>query len=465
MAYISFYRLAKPLGLVLVLFIALSMCVLGCKKEKKEAETNDSSSSAANNEPLEVNVYLENSFSMDAYVGVYGKQPTTRFRNDVSSLVNTLKPLSSDIKLFYIDDAGTTLEPDKNIVDVIKNLSLDTLLKKASSRKARENTMFLNVLDKPLQHVSSSGLSLLISDFIISIPTDKNSYENDIKIFIDGISDKIYHLLKERMFGKDSLDLSLLVLRMESDFHACYYTVKNECIISKQSLDKLPKNGKYFEWRTPKDSGEFDFVRPYFVWIIGTSSQIERVEYELSKSFSQKNFEISKFISYDKPEYQVKPYPVSTKYVAYKLKGAKKDSIVLSKIGKDVRIPIKIKLPGTTWNSEGPFADTAAYIVESKFFRIDSIARHKDAQFTHVLILKSNEAFKDLKNKAEIESFFIKTNPMVKANLFEEHSSFKEDLNTLKEGKTFGLNSLMDGLKRVFYEKNLNSIEIKIGVE
>jgi len=460
----SFYRLTKPLEVVLVL--ALTISFFGCKKDKKETiENNDNGSSAVNNEPLEVNVYLENSFSMDAYVGAYGKQPSTRFRNDVSSLVNTLKPLSSDINLFYIDDAGANLEPDKNIVDVIKNLSLDTLLKKASSRKARENTMFLNVLDKPLQHVSSSGLSLLISDFIISIPTDKNSSEYDIRIFIDGISDKIYHLLKERMFGKDSLDLSLLVIRMESDFHACYYTAKNECVISKQSLDKLPKNGKYFERKNPKDKGEFDFVRPYFVWIIGTSAQIERVESELNKSFSQKNFEISKFISYDKPEYQVKPYPVSTKYVAYKLKGAKKDSIVLSKLGKDVRIPIKIKIPGTTWTSDGPLADTFAYIVESKFFRIDSIARHKDDKFTHVLILKNNEAFKNLKNKAEVESFFIKTNPMVKANLFEEHSSYNEDLDTLKAGKTFGLNSLMDGLKRVFYEKNLNSIEIKIGVE
>jgi len=259
--------------------------------------------------------------------------------------------------------------------------------------------------------------------------------------------------------------LSLLVLRMESDFHACYYTVKNECIISKQSLDKLPKNGKYFERKNPKDNGEFDFVRPYFVWIIGTSAQIGRVENELGKSFSQKNFEISKFISYEKPEYQVKPYPVSTKYVAYKLKGTKKDSIVLSKIGKDVRIPIKIKIPGTTWTSDGPLADTSAYVVESKFFRIDSIARHKDDKFTHVLILKNNEAFKDLKNKAEIESFLIKTNPMVKANLFEGHSSYNEDLDTLRAGKTFGLNSLMDGLKRVFYEKNLNTIEIKIGVE
>jgi len=463
----TFYRLTKPLGVVLLIFIALTMSFLGCKeKNKKEVvESNDNSSLAVKNEPLEVNVYLENSFSMDAYVGVQGKQPTTRFRNDVSSLVNTLKPLSSDIKLFYIDDAGANLEPNKNILDVIKNLSLDTLLKRASSRKARENTMFLNVLDKPLQHVSPSGLSLLISDFIISIPTDKNSYENDIKIYIDGISDKIYHLLKDRMSEADSLDLSLLVLRMESDFHACYYTVKNECIISKQSLEKLPKNGKYFEWKTPKDSGEFDFVRPYFVWIIGTAAQIGRVEYELSKSFSQKNVEISKFVSYDKPEYQVKPYPVSTKYISYKLEGKNKDSIVLSKIGKDVRIPVKIKLPGTTWNSEGPFADTAAYIVESKFFRIDSIARHKDDKFTHVLILKSNEAYKNLKNKAEIETFLIKTNPMVKANLFEEHSSYKEDLNTLREGKTFGLNSLMDGLKRVFYEKNLNSIEIKIGVK
>ncbi|MCL1956903.1 MAG: hypothetical protein FWF63_06235, partial [Fibromonadales bacterium] len=184
----TFYRLTKPLGVVLLIFIALTMSFLGCKeKNKKEVvESNDNSSLAVKNEPLEVNVYLENSFSMDAYVGVQGKQPTTRFRNDVSSLVNTLKPLSSDIKLFYIDDAGANLEPNKNILDVIKNLSLDTLLKRASSRKARENTMFLNVLDKPLQHVSPSGLSLLISDFIISIPTDKNSYENDIKIYIDG---------------------------------------------------------------------------------------------------------------------------------------------------------------------------------------------------------------------------------------------------------------------------------------
>jgi len=318
--------------------------------------------------------------------------------------------------------------------------------------------MFLNVLGKPLQNVNSSNISLLISDFIISIPTNKNSSENDIKIFIDGVSDKIYHILKE----KDSLDLSLLVLRMESDFHACYYTVKNECVINRQSLDKLPE--KYFE-RRPKDNGEFDFVRPYFVWIIGTSNQIERVEHELSKSFSQKNVEISKFISYSEPEYQVKPYPVSTKYAAYKLKGAKKDSIVLSKIGKDVRIPIKIKIPGTTWDSDGPLADTSAYVVESKFFRIDSIVKHRDEKFTHILVLKNNEAFKELKNKAEIESFFIKTNPMVKANLFENHSSYREDLDTLKAGKTFGLNSLMDGLKRVFYERNLGSIKVKIGVE
>ncbi|MDR2554420.1 MAG: hypothetical protein LBC64_03230 [Fibromonadaceae bacterium] len=424
----------------------------------------DDSSLTAKYGPWNVNVYLENSYSMDAYVGTK-KEATTAFRRDVANLLNTLD-FGGVNSLFYITDSEAVLERSNNkIGDIFERLNLESLDEK-SSRFKRQNTMFLNIFDAPLERVNSTNMSLIISDFIVSIPKDSRNNNADVDKYIEQVSNKIYHKLTEKK--KSVKDLSLLVLRMESDIHDCYYDINDNCKIDENSLSKLSnKRGKADkEFTQLQKDGKLN--RPYFIWIIGTVPQIEHLtNSQFFRNIPSENFKA--FFTYNKLEY--KPINISKepKKIGYDSISPptygffpKNDSIALRKTKKTVIIPIKLKI-GDVPDGVSNLDSVSNYDAKSPFFQVKKILKNKDGKYTHRLIL---EAKQPISKDDNIESFDILVKNDGYTDSWKKYSYKNGDEgNEWDEGKTIGLETLMKGVHNAFYGKPIDTLKIKIGVK
>jgi len=432
-------------------------------KEKFGLACNDSSLTAKYG-PWNVNVYLENSFSMDAYVGTK-KEATTAFRRDIANLLNTLN-FGGVNSLFYITDSGAVLERSNDkIGNIFEKLNMETLNEK-SSRTARMNTMFLDIFGTPLERVDGTNMSLIISDFIVSIPKDSRNNNADVDKYIEQVSNKIYHMLTEKK--KSVKDLSLLVLRMKSDIHDCYYDINDNCKIDSISLSKLPSRRLKPDKDFTKLQKEAKLNRPYFVWIIGTVPQIEHLlNSQFFRNISTENFK--SFFTYNKLEY--KPINISKepKKLGYDSISPptysffpKNDSIALRKTKKIVIVPIKLKI-GDVPDGISNLDSVINYDAKSSFFKIKKILKNRDGKYTHRLILEGKQP---LSKDDNIESFDI----LVKNDNYTDSwkkYSYKNggEGNEWDEGKTLGLETLMKGVHNAFYGKPIDTLRIKIGVK
>jgi len=425
----------------------------------------DDSSLTAKYGPWNVNVYLENSFSMDAYVGTK-KEATTAFRRDIADLLNTLN-FGGVNSLFYITDSEAVLErSNEKIGDIFERLNLESLNEKSSSAK-RKNSMFLNIFGAPLERVDDTNMSLIISDFIVSIPKDSRNNNADVDKFIEQVSNKIYHMLTEKK--KSVKDLSLLVLRMESDIHACYYDINDNCKIDSLSLSKLPYKTKYVSDKDfTKLQKEAKLNRPYFVWIIGTVPQIEYIlNSQFFRNIPTENFK--SFFTYDKLEYKPINITKEPKKIGYDSINPpsysffpKNDSIALRKTKKAVILPIKLRI-GNVPDGVSNLDSVTNYDAKSPFFQVKKILKNKDGKYTHRLILEGKQPISKDDN---IESFDILVKNDNYTDSWKKHSYKNGDEgNEWDEGKTIGLESLMKGVHNAFYGKPIDTLKIKIGVK
>jgi hypothetical protein len=187
-----------------------------------------------------ISVYLENSASMNGYVGI-----NSTFKTTVFKLLADLRNFSivDDLRLNYINTK--TIEIARNassedIDDFYKRLNPENFQKSGGSVASTDIEKMLKVM---LDRMSPSDMNIFISDCVFS-PGDKNA-----KKYLDGQYAAIYNDFMSARTAHP--DLAVMILRCRSRFEGTYFDY----------LDR-PHRG-------------MDLERPYYIWFIGTEKQIQ----------------------------------------------------------------------------------------------------------------------------------------------------------------------------------------------
>ena len=159
--------------------------------------------------PSIVNVFVENSGSMDGYV-----KGVTEFEQAVYSYISDIKineSVCSAMKLYYIN--SKKLQQPDNVRDFIEKLEPATFKLKGGDRKT---TDLSNVIGDVIKDQSEDEINILVSDCVFSPGRGKNAHEYLVNQQI-GIKGHVANKLKENP------EFAAIVYQLESDFDGRYF--------------------------------------------------------------------------------------------------------------------------------------------------------------------------------------------------------------------------------------------------
>ena len=231
----------------LLLFVAFSM--IGCKSHRgsgKSSERRDTATayiSSVEFNPI-INVYIENSGSMDGYV-----KGQTEFEHIVYNYLVDLKQIriAKELNLYYINSQILPQQDDIN--DFIEKLEPSSFKAKGGNRGSSDIALMIRDI---LDEMNDSIVSIFISDCIFSPGKGKNAdeYLNNQQIGIKNyLGDYIYH----------HPQLAVVGYRCMSQFEGYYYD-KND-------------SGKYYKG-----------PRPFYIWLFGGQGALNRIRIEMQKN-------------------------------------------------------------------------------------------------------------------------------------------------------------------------------------
>lgn len=219
---------------------------LGFTDNKKPSERN---AEFIQNNPIEAkqfNVYIECSASMDGYV-----TGNTQFKTDIHRIIGqiTADVLSNDTCLSLNLINSVIINSKKNPKQFSQSLS--PAFFKSENELAhgdRANSDIIEIIENVIKQTPSKGLSMFVSDCVYS-PEGADDIDKALK----KQETDLLNALKRRTKNEGYENFGVLLYRFESDFNGIYYTKTNSQINI--------NNGK----------------RPYFVWFFGDESILASV--------------------------------------------------------------------------------------------------------------------------------------------------------------------------------------------
>lgn len=384
-----------------------------------------------------INVYLENSASMDGYV-----KDVTEFETAIYNLLGDFKisGLCDSLNLNYINRITIPYQKQNalpaDIQDFIEKLEPSVFKQRGGDRSVSD---LKNILSTVLKTVNDKNAAVLISDFVFSPGKNANAqdYLNN-----QGVGIKIDFAEKINVF-----DLSAVVIQLQSNFDGLYYDKTDKPLLFK---------GK----------------RPYYVWIFGSTQQIssilnKKVLDNIKGGYSNRLI-LQSIKGISEPNYKILYSPKIGSFSAKQLNAkiisdasASKDNQNKGLFGFNVAVDFSNSLQDANY-----FLDTTNYILSNTKYqlKVETITDKNDASlsgFTHLLKLQTSELREDVL-KIEIVG---KTPSWVFNSTSKDDSNILNDKN--EQQKTFGLQYLIEGISDAFYPKsnsnaiNLISITIK----
>ena len=235
------------LATLLLLFVGFS--TMGCKSHRgsrKSSETKDTATayiSAVEFSPI-INVYIENSGSMDGYV-----KGQTEFEQIVYNYLVDLKQIriAKELNLYYIN--SQILPQQDDIRDFIEKLEPSSFKAKGGNRGTSDIALMIKDV---LNEMNDSIVSIFISDCIFSPGKGKNAEEYLVNQQI-GIKNFIGDYINEHP------NFAVVGYRCMSQFEGLCYD-KND-------------SGKYYKGS-----------RPFYVWLFGGQGAINRIRIEMQRN-------------------------------------------------------------------------------------------------------------------------------------------------------------------------------------
>lgn len=386
-------------------------------------------------ETFNINVYLENSASMDGYV-----KGVTEFETAIYNLLGDFKisGLCDSLNLNYINKTIPYQKQNAlpaDIQDFIEKLEPSVFKLRGGDRSVSD---LKNILSTVLKTVNNKNAAVLISDFVFSPGKNANAqdYLNN-----QGVGIKIDFAEKLKEF-----DLSAVVIQLQSNFDGLYY-------------DKTDK------------PLSFKGKRPYYVWIFGSTQQIstilnKKVLDNIKGGYSNR-LVLQSIKGISEPNYKILYSPKIGSFSAKQLNAkiisdasTSKDNQTKGLFGFNVAVDLSNSLQDANY-----FLDTSNYILSNTKYqlKVETITDKNDASlsgFTHLLKLQTGELREEVL-KIEIVG---KTPSWVFNSTSIDDSNILNDKN--EQQKTFGLQYLIEGISDAFYPKSksnaINSISITI---
>jgi hypothetical protein len=389
---------------------------------------------AAIPEAININVFLENSGSMNGYLN----DPNTQFKNSVYSLLTRLKLFvnQDSLNLFFINKEDQLLfgNASNNDVEAFKDILDPTSFSKISKGKTGE-TDINQLIKRCISKVNAKNMSVFISDCIYS----PGKSRPDAKLYLSEQKHGIYLNFATEIRDRNS-NLSVIILHLKGGFKGTYYDRLNNKIV----FDNL-------------------IERPFYIWFIGTKTQIEKVVQsklleELDGSYINKT--IFQPAINEVVRYKIMSNPLHGTFDRKNLvnnvieKPTKsKGNQNLGLFGFTIAVDFSKGIQDASY-----YLDTSNYNVSNGTYKL-VIEEIKDKSnpnlsgFTHLLKLQTNE----------IREEVLKIELIGKAPSWIYDYTSDDDSRILidksEQQKTFGLKYLVEGVSEAFYPKsNLNSI-------
>ena len=379
-----------------------------------------------------VNVYIENSASMDGYV-----KEVTEFESSLYSYLSDIKlaDFCQSLNLNYINSIPIP-QPD-DVRDFIERLEPDSFKRKGGDRST---TDISNLFQTIMSEQGKDDVAILVSDFVFSPGKDKRTGKpKDADEYLTaqqiGIKTHFVNRLKE------DPDYSAVLYRLVSKFDGKYYN----------KLD---------------NPTQIKAERPFFIWLLGNKGQLQRLTKEVKKEDMKGHgvdhtFCISKMTA--NTPYGILPMPrigtfqLDPANVKTSIKNAKMDRRAV-----DSKFIVSFGVDYSGFLLEDSYlTDPDNYEVNNKAYSIE-IGKNTNpsSSYTHIIKLKLDPA------QPVISRGNIKVSLLKKSAPWAEQFTDHEGVDINAEGamqKTFGLKTLVDGVYDAYKaDSNYASFTISI---
>lgn len=405
------------LAFVFVMMTGLLLCSCGGRPQPPLYESTHEikAESPDNAEPLkltlpkcDVNVYVENSTSMDGYV-----KGVSEFEQSIYSYISDIKlaDFCSSLNLNYIN-SKILRQPD-DVMDFIAKLEPTTFKSKGGDRST---TDISDLFQKIMAEQGKDDIAILISDFVFSPGRrDASEYLTNQQV---GIKTQFATKLKE------DPDYAAVLYRLVSKFDGKYYNK--------------------FDHPT-----QIKADRPFFIWLLGNKNQLQRLTSEI-KTENMKGHGVDHTFCISKMT-AATPYGILTmpRIGTFKMDSANvKNSILNAKVDKKAvgsKFVVSFGVDYSGFLLEDSYlTDPANYEVNNKAYTVE-INRNPDSSssYTHIVKLMLDSSHPIISRGNIKVSLLKKSAPWA-----EDYTDYEgEDINA--DGameKTFGLKTLIDGV-------------------
>jgi len=377
-----------------------------------------------------INVFVENSGSMNGYLD----DPNTQFKNSVYSLLSRLKLFVDDdsLNLYFVNSKDKLLYKNASVSDIelFKNILNPTEFKQIAHQMHTSlgSTDLNDLVKRNIAKVDNKNLSVFISDCIYSPGNgiDANQFLADQKngVFLTFASE-----LKNK-------SLAIILLQVKGSFKGVYFDHDNRNIPIENNIE-----------------------RPFYIWFIGTSEQINAI-YEdkmieridggyLHKLAVQKIDDIQRFNN------KIQPNPKIGSFSNRELRDFIIEDSRIETNGKDegyFGFNVAVNYSNSIQNSEF-FMDKSNYKISNPNYTFDIIETSKTPGYTHIIKFKTKNLVEEdleLKMIGKCPSWVINSTS-------NDDSGIATD--NVEQSKTFGLKYLVEGVCDAFY-KTSDSDEI-----
>lgn len=422
-------HMKKTLLILFSVLIILSAC--GNKKKSGNGITSSPTSTSQvltqlATKPV-VNVYIENSGSMDGYV-----EGKTEFEEAVYNYLTDIKisEVTDSLNLFYIN--SKVIPQGSDIKDFIQKLEPSSFRAKGGYRGASDIS---NVLDTIFKEKQENEIAILVTDGIFSPGSGEDATEYLGNQLI-GIKSTMAAYLKKRP------NTAVIIYQLSSKF-----TSKKGKTPDKDICYYNKEDDKFF----------ITEQRPFYIWIIGDIEKLNDLcnhipENKFKGSGVQNSFSIT--MGNRETNYAVKmgsgKFDLDKKSPKNTIKNLKKDTK-----GKQnsARFSVNADLSGLLLD-ENYLKDTSNYILNSKDFNFTiTEAVSNSFGYTHQLNFTSASVHKgiiSIKLKSQIPQWVEEVND--------------DDGSMPIKGKTYGLKYQIHGIYEAYTFDNDFYTELKINI-
>ena len=357
-----------------------------------------------------VNVYLENSGSMDGYV-----KGQTEFEQIVYNYLVNLKlaKITSELNLFYIN--SDVLPQHDDVQDFIEKLDPTSFKAKGGNRGASDISQMIGMI---MNEMNDSIVSIFISDCIFSPGKGKDAgdYLNNQKIGIKNAVGQYFNAHSK---------LAVMGYRCLSSFNGYCYD-KNDV-------------GTLYQGQ-----------RPFYVWLFGTQGALNRIQNEMLKNRYQLDGVQNEFMAFAGGTTMPDSfYAVKRGSGKFDLKKSdSKHSIENLKADKNGKVRFSIEVNyAPLIIGDSYLCDTSMYALNDPKYKVVAVERIKEHhKFSHIIHIEAERV-----HPSNLEIQLLTDTPKWPTLYNDEDGNAIDESNA---DKTFGIKYMTDGIAEAIIRKN-----------